>query len=270
MNYTYESLRDILTSPQVSDNFNQMLKLGRKAYHEAAFAVYGSDEQNDFEVSKLLVPEFKTHDFFDQFKDRQHTSVDVDELMYRYNNEADPFSIAMKAHIAGDYSGFSDKAQRAVANIQQDPTLSRDSRIDLIVATLRKDLAKLEIVDKVVRDDVKLLVHSHPQVPAVDYPAMTLIGPSEADVEAYPSIGYNYVDGVVAGGRSDQALLLYTAKRGVDVAPGAYNHDFASSKPTIASALAKAGFVAAFLDLNPDGTLKGGQSGGLREFVNAI
>lgn len=270
MNYTYESMRDILTAPQVSENFNQMLKLGRTAYHEAAFAVYDSDEQDGFEVSKLLVPEFKTHDFFDQLKNRVHSSVEVDELVYRYDHEANPFSIAMKAHIAGDYSGFSDKAQRAVANIQQDPDLDKNSRIDLTVATLMKDLAKLEIVDKVVRDDIKLLVHSHPQVPAIDYPSMTLVGPSEADVEAYSVLGYNYVDGIVAGGRSGQTLLLYTARNGANISPGAYNHDFASSKPTISSALAKAGFVAAFLDLNSDGTLKDGQSNELREFVDAI
>lgn len=269
MNYSYESVRDILTSPKVSGNFKQMLKLGRTAYHEAAFAVYDSDDSASIEVSKLVVPKLGSQDALDHMSDNQHKYVDIDELIYRAGTQDDPYEIAARAHVSDNYAGFSDKAQRIVKNIQIDPEMDRDAKINLIIAALVKDLANNKAADLVVRDDVALLAHSHPMTPGADEPLATLLGPSEADVEVYGMIGHDYIDAIVAGDRLNQALMMYSAAKDTDIAPGAYNHDFASSRPGITSALARAGFVVTFLDLNKDGILKNGQSRDLREFVEA-
>lgn len=283
-------LRDVLTDPQTTEHFGEMLHVATVEQRESCFAVY--ETAGTYAVSQLvhaelggvsldtvqgdhtqvsplsLVRKRLTYDTIDD-SDR------ITDETYGIKVHNDEASSAIYAqHIREQEHTLSESAQRAIANIEADIDLPARNKQDLITSVIAKDMRTAQKVqsggEELFRDDVVLLAHNHP---TLHYDVLTgsIITPSMEDLATYEILrkySPRLIEAIVASnGIKDRALLLYSGgHQDRQISRFASGPEFHTVEQNVRF-LQQAGYVATALSLRADGALARGSLGKIARFA---
>lgn len=222
-----ELLHVILDHDTVKRNNKKMYMVGREMLQESGYVVYHTENRRSIQPTELHVPNPREnlHQTEEQHY-RAHRSVSLFHLTEEnVVEEADQ----VKYHMLSDEEQLqlaSDRALRAVRNIQKSSEYDKDEKAALVAAVIEKDVLGQSVAATTkTRRDIAFVAHNHPQ-PAIGMLSIRdLLYPSEADVLSAVDIGgYNpgYVEAIVAADRKSTGMLLFGAAANEQQDPEGY------------------------------------------------
>lgn len=277
----YPALRDALTDPETAERFSRMFTIGTQGLHESGFAIYdSSDSVGAHEVSRLVVPEFDSQDFFDVIASKSHTSINLSTL-YKvkaedYGDDEDARSkeqILVYNACNGRFSNLPDTIVNTIKNIQRSDDYDPNEKEMLIKRVVDVELKRRgEKTETRRRTDIGFMFHNHPQLPNLAVATKSLVTPSEEDL-AFTQHVAKYspqaIQGVVGSDTFTHAVLLFAPAHGDVARPLEYRFPDVEYLEKARQALGRAGYASLFLRLHGDGTVANGQSGLLNEFAES-
>ncbi len=262
-----EILWDTLNHPEVAANVQHMITIGTEEYHESAFAVYHT--VGGIVVSEVVEPVIREMDVLDPYTVERHTQINTLPLTHQIlENQRYYFHFDEVAD-----APLGKSARLTVDKILANGELQETEKQNLIQTVIDRDLKQTSTDEYVLRTDLLMVVHNHPQFPTEISGISKLLVPSAEDLwchERLRAANPAAVEAIVASDATNHGLLLYT-NDSADATLGIEYYDHVlhevDNEKRRRAALRAAGFKWAIIKLQDSGQPAAGQLEVLQSFV---